>query len=99
VIDKVGANVYPMVEDRKLDRLLTIQEICQLLNLPKSAIYALTHQKRIPHIKIARKLRFRESAIIHWLESLEVNDGSSEGREQGERQVVRRLDIAKRKAI
>ena len=93
------SNVYPIIEEKKLDRLLTIQEISQLLNLPKSAIYGLTHQRKIPHMKIARKLRFRESDIIRWLETLEVNDGGPEVREQEQRQVVRRLDIAKRKAI
>jgi excisionase family DNA binding protein len=61
-----------MSADAILDRLLTIQEICELLKVPKSYVYWLTHQKKIPHIKMQGHLRFRESAIHHWLESQEV---------------------------
>lgn len=92
-------NIYPIGEDRKLDRLLTIDELCQLLRLPKSAIYNLTHQKRIPFIKVSRKLRFRESAINKWLESLEVDDGDTQDREQEKHKVVRGPGLAQRKAV
>ena len=58
----------------KLDRLLTVQEICELLQVPKTYIYWLTHRKKIPYIKMQGHLRFRESAIDEWLRSQEVHD-------------------------
>jgi excisionase family DNA binding protein len=76
---------YSINEDRKLDRLLTIDELCKLLNLPKSSVYYLTHQKKIPFMKICRKLRFRESVINKWLESQEVCDGDTQISKQEKR--------------
>lgn len=54
------------------DALLTTQEICELLRVPKTYIYWLTHSRRIPHIKLGGHLRFRRSDIDMWLESQEV---------------------------
>ena len=58
------------------DKLLTVQETCELLKVPKTYIYWLTHQKRIPYIKMQGHLRFRQSAIDDWLRSQEVCDAS-----------------------
>ena len=55
-----------------IDRLLTVQEVCELLNVKYTYIYWLTHQKKIPHIKMQGHLRFRRSVIDQWLESQEV---------------------------
>ena len=57
-----------------IDRLLTVQEISELLKVPKSYVYWLTHQKKIPHLKIQGHLRFRQSHIDEWLNSQEVSD-------------------------
>ena len=57
-----------------IDRLLTVQEISELLKVPKSYVYWLTHQKKIPHMKIQGHLRFRQSQIDDWLNWLEVSD-------------------------
>lgn len=61
-----------MSVETTLERLLTVQEICELLKVPKSYVYWLTHSKRIPHFKINGHLRFRQSRIEEWLESQEV---------------------------
>lgn len=55
-----------------IDRLLTVQEVCELLNVKDTYIYWLTHQKKIPHIKMQGHLRFRRSVIDQWIESQEV---------------------------
>ena len=52
--------------------LLTVQEVCGLLKVPKSYIYSLTHQKRIPYLKIGGHLRFRQQDIDAWLEKQEI---------------------------
>ena len=54
------------------NRLLTTQEVCELLKVSKAYIYWLTHQKRIPYIKMQGHLRFRQSDIDEWLMSQEV---------------------------
>ena len=56
------------------NRLLTIQETCEFLRVPKSYIYSLTCQKKIPHIKMHGHLRFRQSAIDGWLKAQEIHD-------------------------
>ena len=61
-----------MSVDTGLERLLTIQDICELLKVPRSYVYYLTHTKKIPHFKINGHLRFRQSHIEEWLESQEV---------------------------
>ena len=62
--------------DMRPDKLLTVQETCELLKVPKTYIYWLTHQKRIPYIKMQGHLRFRQSAIDDWLRSQEVHNAS-----------------------
>ena len=63
-----------MSAETKLDRLLTVRELCELLKVRKTYVYWLTHQKRIPHIKMQGHLRFRQSAIDQWLKSQEVRN-------------------------
>jgi excisionase family DNA binding protein len=62
--------------ERKLDKLLTIQEVCELLQVSKEYIYWLTHQRKIPFIKIQGILRFRKSAIDEWLRAQEVRSNA-----------------------
>jgi excisionase family DNA binding protein len=61
----------------RLDRLLTIQEVCELLRVKKTYVYWLTYQKKIPDIKMQGHLRFRQSAIDEWLDSQEVRNDAS----------------------
>ena len=69
-----------MSVDTRLEKLLAIQQVCELLQVPKSYVYWLTHSKKIPHFKIYGHLRFRQSHIEEWLESMEVrNVGLQEG--------------------
>lgn len=55
------------------DRLLTVQELSNFLKVPKSYIYWLTHQKKIPYIKIHGHIRFWESIVDRWLRDQEVS--------------------------
>ena len=54
------------------ERLLTVQEMCELLKVPKSYVHCLTHSKSVPHFRIDGHLRFKQSHIKEWLESQEV---------------------------
>lgn len=74
-IEILARNDYHVTESEKkpaAERLLTVQEICELLKVPKTYIYWLTHKKQIPFIKMMGHLRFRQSDIDAWLESKEV---------------------------
>ena len=62
----------------KIDRLLTVQEVCELLNVRKTYVYWLTHRKKIPHIKLQGHLRFRQSAIDEWIKIQEIRNADTE---------------------
>lgn len=46
-----------------MEKLLTLDELSEQLSLSKSTIYDYVHRGLIPHIKIAKAVRFRPSAI------------------------------------
>ena len=71
-----------MSAGQEQDRLLTVQEVCELLKVSKAYIYWLTHQKKIPFIKMQGHLRFRKSAIDDWLRAQEVRSGDTQEREE-----------------
>ena len=54
-----------------MEKLLTIEEVSELLQIPKGSLYNLVHEDRIPHIKIRGRLRFKASALEEWIKSLE----------------------------
>jgi len=56
----------------QIDPLLTIDEVCALLKLEPQTIYQLTSRGRIPHFKIANRLRFKLSEIVEWIEKHKV---------------------------
>ena len=49
-------------------RLLTLDEVSNLLGKSPSTIYAMTSEKRIPYHKRGNKLYFFEDEIIGWIE-------------------------------
>lgn len=49
--------------------ILTIDEACELLNLAKPTIYTLTSRGEIPHNKVSKKLLFRYSDLLAWVDS------------------------------
>jgi excisionase family DNA binding protein len=58
-------------------QLWTIREAAEYLRLPISAIYKMTCAKarlRIPHIRIAGRLRFRRADLDEWLALLTVSN-------------------------
>lgn len=55
-----------------MDKLLTIDELAEVLSLKKSTIYQWVHLGLIPHMKVGRLLRFRERDIEKWLSSKQV---------------------------
>jgi excisionase family DNA binding protein len=53
------------------DRLLTADDVAELLGMRTDFIYRLAREGRIPHLRFGRTLRFRAEAIERWLEAQE----------------------------
>jgi excisionase family DNA binding protein len=55
----------------------TIQEAAEYLSVPVNSLYKMTGLKarlRVPHIRIAGRLRFRRSDLDRWLDLLSVSN-------------------------
>ncbi len=50
-----------------MEKLLTVDQVCELLQVSKSLVYKWVHYGYIPHVKIGKILRFREIDLIGWL--------------------------------
>ena len=64
-----------------MDRLLTAEEIAERLGVKTQWVWAQARAGHIPHVRLGRYRRFRESAIEEWLSSLEAPGTSSLGLE------------------
>jgi excisionase family DNA binding protein len=56
--------------------LWKISDVAQYLGIPLSSVYKMTGPKsalRIPHIRIAGKVRFRKADIDQWLDQFMVS--------------------------
>ena len=54
-----------------MDRLLTADEIADRLGVTTQWVWAQARAGQIPHVRLGRYRRFRESAIEAWVSSLE----------------------------
>ncbi len=59
-----------------MQKLLTVEEIADYLQVRPSTIYQWTHQGFIPHVKLGNRVRFRLSQVDRWIERRE-NSGRS----------------------
>lgn len=67
-----------------MDRLLTAEEIAERLGMRTDWVWAQARAGRIPHIRLGRYRRFRESAVEAWLRELEAqNTDASTGTSSG----------------
>ena len=55
-----------------MEALLTPRQVADYLKLSKSKVYYLIQRRQIPHIKIGRNVRVKESALEKWLEGQTV---------------------------
>jgi excisionase family DNA binding protein len=52
----------------ELPEIMTITEICKYLRIPRSSLYKLAQEVKLPCQKVGRHWRFRKEAIDRWLE-------------------------------
>ncbi|MBI5847239.1 MAG: helix-turn-helix domain-containing protein [Nitrospirae bacterium] len=50
-----------------MDKLLTPEEFAVALGIQLSTVYAWTHAKTVPYMKVGRLIRFRETDVMKWL--------------------------------
>ena len=65
--------------DTKTGDVLTIDELASYLKIPKSTLYKIVREGKLPSQKIGRHWRFRKEAIDRWLEETRPNRLGSEG--------------------
>ncbi|MCA9457598.1 MAG: helix-turn-helix domain-containing protein [Nitrospira sp.] len=51
------------------NNLMTIAELAELIGLSVQTIYNMVGQRRIPHVKVGRLLRFDKRLIDDWLKT------------------------------
>lgn len=51
-----------------MDKLLTPDELCEVLDIKKSKLYKLTSRRIIPFLKIGRELRFQLDKVLERIE-------------------------------
>ncbi len=51
-----------------MDAILTIPEVARYLKISKSKIYYLGQRREIPHVRIGRNVRIKESELTKWLD-------------------------------
>lgn len=74
IASQVAEKVYDLQQknngqqkETKEDEFLTIAQASELLNLAKPTIYTLTCKNEIPFIKKGKKLYFKKTDLIEWL--------------------------------
>lgn len=80
-VESLGSQGTPVYEELRpgnnsIDRLLTVAEVAARLNVPRKWVYrrvVLKPPVGIPHVKMGKYLRFRESDIRNYVERLRRN--------------------------
>jgi excisionase family DNA binding protein len=50
-------------------KLLTYKEAARFLSMPVGTLYAMVHERRVPHLRLSRRLvRFSEAELDEWLD-------------------------------
>jgi excisionase family DNA binding protein len=52
--------------------LLNVREVAQLLNVKENTVYDWVSSNFIPHYKISKFVRFRETEVLQWLDKKRI---------------------------
>jgi excisionase family DNA binding protein len=53
--------------------IMTIEETCLYLRIPRSSLYKLAQEGKIPCQKVGRHWRFRRGALDRWIEGTQAS--------------------------
>ena len=59
------------------EQVMTVEELAVYLKLPKSTVYKLVQEGRIPGQKLGKQWRFGKAAIDRWLDSDQNTKGGN----------------------
>jgi excisionase family DNA binding protein len=62
-----------------LGTVMTIEELSDYLRIPRSTLYKLAQEGKVPCKKVGRHWRFRKEAIDRWLEEGGAAEMKTEG--------------------
>lgn len=54
------------------DDFMNIEEASSFLGFTKSSIYGMTHERKIPHFKVGKRLYFKKADIVNWITSTKI---------------------------
>jgi len=54
-----------------MEKLLTVNDICDILQVKKGLVYKWVHYGYVPYVKIGNVLRFKELQIEKWIKRRE----------------------------
>jgi excisionase family DNA binding protein len=52
---------------KESDSIMTIEEVAAYLKIPKSTVYTLAQEGKMPRQKVGRQWRFHKEAIDNWI--------------------------------
>ncbi len=64
-----------------IPRLLTVEQVAEMWQLPRSWVYERTRRRgieRLPHLKLGKYVRFEEKAVRQFLEQRQVGTKPSD---------------------
>jgi excisionase family DNA binding protein len=72
--DEFGGTATPLPAkdermSKKPDNVLTIDDLSAYLKVPKSSLYKLVQEGKLPGTKVGRHWRFRRETIDRWLDA------------------------------
>lgn len=67
-----------IMEDCKMDVLLTLEELEEYLKISKHTLYKMVEKGKLPALKMANQWRFKRDKIEAWLEEHENEYTSKE---------------------
>lgn len=63
-------------DDSNGDKLLTADEVADLMRVTRAWVYAETRRDAIPHLRLGRYVRYRRGAIEAWMRTVERGPGA-----------------------
>jgi excisionase family DNA binding protein len=52
--------------------ILTVDEAAELLKIPRSSVYKLAQQRKIPAKKVGRHWRFHRGTLVNWIADTKI---------------------------
>lgn len=59
-------------------KLMTVPQVAERLGLPEYSTYALIRERKIPHLKIGRRIRVRGESLERWIRENESTGAAAE---------------------